>query len=135
MAFFDVQNPGIGGIDELTNAEELFLTSLAGLPYSEGDILYYTGGFLVNLGIGSEGQVLAVSSGVPAWVDNTVSTAVLTATGTVDDTNTDFTFTEKPKLVNVNGTFYTENNGWSWSAPTATLDGPVGTGGLIFGLR
>jgi hypothetical protein len=39
MGFFQPQNPGPGGLDELTNAEEAFLTSLAGLSYSEGDVL------------------------------------------------------------------------------------------------
>lgn len=42
------QNPGIGGLDELTAAEELFLTRLAGLSYIEGD-------------------VLTIVSGVPIW--------------------------------------------------------------------
>lgn len=44
MGFFNPQNPGIGGLDELTNAEEAFLTTLAGLPYSEGDVLTISGG-------------------------------------------------------------------------------------------
>lgn len=44
MSFFAPQNPGIGGLDELTNAEEIFLTTLAGLPYNEGDILTITSG-------------------------------------------------------------------------------------------
>ena len=48
MSFFAPQNPGIGGLDELTNAEEAFLTTLAGLSYSEGD-------------------ALQIVSGVPAW--------------------------------------------------------------------
>lgn len=30
MSFFDPQNPGLGGLDELTSAEEVFLTSFAG---------------------------------------------------------------------------------------------------------
>lgn len=44
MGWFNSQNPGIGGVDELTNAEELFLTNLAGLNYSEGDILKIVSG-------------------------------------------------------------------------------------------
>jgi hypothetical protein len=47
MSFFAPQNPGIGGLDELTNAEEIFLTTLAGLTYSEGDYLQIVGGNLV----------------------------------------------------------------------------------------
>lgn len=67
MSYFDPQNPGIGGLDELTPAEELFLTSLAGLNYSDGDILYYNTGQLRRLGIGSPGDALIVSGGLPAW--------------------------------------------------------------------
>jgi hypothetical protein len=44
MSFFAPQNPGPGGLDELTNAEELFLTSLAGLSYVEGDVLTIVSG-------------------------------------------------------------------------------------------
>lgn len=68
MGIFQSQNPGIGGIDELTDVEELFLQNLAGLTYSEGDILYVdSNGDLINLGVGTNGQVLTVSSGVPSW--------------------------------------------------------------------
>lgn len=48
MSFFDTQNPGIGGIDELTPAEEAFLTTLAGIT-------------------GSENEVLTWKSGAPSW--------------------------------------------------------------------
>lgn len=55
-------------------------------------------------------------------------------TGTVDDSNQDFVFTEKPFIIVVNGGTYRDTAGWSWSSPTATLDFPVGTGGDIFGI-
>jgi hypothetical protein len=61
------QNPAIGGIDELTSSEELFISNLASLSYVTGDILYYDGANLTRLPIGSEGQVLEVSSGLPSW--------------------------------------------------------------------
>lgn len=67
MSFFDTQNPGIGGLDELTDAETLFIQNLTGLTFVTGDILYYNGTSLTNLGIGSAGQVLTVTSGLPAW--------------------------------------------------------------------
>jgi len=78
LTFFSPQNPGIGGLDELTPAEEAFLTSLAGLPYSEGDTLYYTGGFLTNLGIGSPGEGLVVNSGgtAPEWSTSVTEIAI-----------------------------------------------------------
>jgi len=55
--------------------------------------------------------------------------------GDVDDSNAAFTFTAKPKAIVVNGRTLRENKGWTWSTLTATLtDGPVGTGGDIFGI-
>ena len=38
MSFFDPQNPGIGGLKELTTAEQLFLTTLAGVSWTQGSI-------------------------------------------------------------------------------------------------
>lgn len=60
---------------------------------------------------------------------------ILAATGTVDDSNTDFTFASEPTVIVVNGLIYRKDAGWSWSDPTATLASPVGTGGDIYGLN
>ena len=62
--------------------------------------------------------------------------AVLVPTGTIDDSNLDFVYTRKPRLVFINGTAYRENDGWTWTAGTltATLFSPVGTGGKTFGI-
>lgn len=62
MGFFQPQNPGIDGLDELTSAEEILLTSLAGLSYQDGDVLYYNGGAFQRLPIGTSGQVLKVTA-------------------------------------------------------------------------
>lgn len=43
------------------------LTDIALLSLSAGDLLYYDGLNIVNLGIGSNGQVLKVTGGIPAW--------------------------------------------------------------------
>ena len=52
-------------ISDLGSYPEVNLTSPA-----KGDILYYDGDNWVNLGIGTEGQVLKVSSeGIPEWAD------------------------------------------------------------------
>lgn len=40
------QNPGIGGLDNLTPSEEVFLMNLAGLDYEQNDTLYYNGAAL-----------------------------------------------------------------------------------------
>ena len=54
MGIFTPQNPGIGGLKELTQAEEIFLTRLAGLGYNESDIL-------------------KIVSGLPEWVSDSGS--------------------------------------------------------------
>ena len=52
---------------EFTTSQQQFLSSLAGLSYSTGDLLYYDGLNLARRGIGSTGQVLTVSGGLPTW--------------------------------------------------------------------
>lgn len=59
---------------------------------------------------------------------------VLPATGTVDDSNTTFTFASAPTLVVVNGTAYRHGKGVTISGTTATLDYPAGVGGDVYGL-
>jgi len=61
---------------------------------------------------------------------------VITATGTIDDSNIRFVFQQKPLLVCINGAMYRENKGWSWelSTLTAILTFPVGFNGDIFGI-
>ena len=68
-----------------------------------------------------------------------VSSGVLTATGTIDDTNTTFTFVSLPSVLVINGAVYRQTGGaitWTWTGGTltATLSSAVGTGGSIFGL-
>lgn len=45
-------------------------------------------------------------------------------TGAIDGSNTAFTFTNKPRLLVNDGIILRENKGWTWSAPTATMDNP-----------
>lgn len=51
----------------------------------------------------------------------------LTATGSVDGSNTAFTFTQKPLYIISDGAWYQENKGWTWSDPTATMSVPPQT--------
>ncbi len=62
------------------------------------------------------------------------SFSVLAATGTVDDSNTSFTFASEPALVVVNGQSYRDGHGCTIAGTSVTLDFPVGTGGDIYGL-
>jgi hypothetical protein len=82
MSFFAPQNPGPGGLDELTNAEEAFLTHFAGLTYSEGNVLTISGGNLVWAaplgGGGGTGTVTSVSVATANGVSGSVATATTT---------------------------------------------------------
>lgn len=62
------------------------------------------------------------------------SLAVLTATGTVDDSNTTFTFVSTPVVVVVNGASYRDGHGATITGTSVELDYPVGTGGDIYAL-
>lgn len=67
------------------------------------------------------------------------SLTILTATGTIDDSNTSFTFTQQPTVIVVNGGVYQQTGGtitWTWVSGTlrATLSSAVGDGGSLFGL-
>lgn len=61
--------------------------------YTKGDILYASAtNTIAKLGIGSSGNVLSVSAGVPAWGAGASSELVLLATGTASSSSTlDFT--------------------------------------------
>lgn len=83
----------------------------------------------------TNGQVLVYNSTTGRWENSSTSGSysTLTATGTIDDSNTTFTFVSEPKEIVINGLSYIKNSGWAWSTPTATLDFPVGSGGKIYG--
>lgn len=67
MSFRDTQNPGIGGLEEISDSEIALVQNLEGLSYSAGDIIYHTGTEFVRLAAGSEGYVLKILSGIPTW--------------------------------------------------------------------
>lgn len=69
---------------------------------TEGDILIYQGGKLQRLGIGTEGQLLTVVSGYPAWVTGTSTPT--SSNVFIDDNGTPAT------LVDDNGTPATLNS-------------------------
>ena len=60
---------------------------------------------------------------------------ILTATGTIDDSNTTFTFPSSPKIVSVNGTFYVDGSGVTITGTTAVLDNAAGVGGSVYGMN
>lgn len=64
--------------------------------------------------------------------------AVLTTTGTIDDSNVTFVFAEEPAVLLINGGMYRKTGGsitWTYSAGTVTLSQAVGINGILFGIR
>lgn len=68
MNFFNAQNPGIGGLEELTPSEEVFIMNLVGQSYQQGDILFHDGLALTRLPA-DNGKFLRSngSSANPTW--------------------------------------------------------------------
>lgn len=64
---FNITNPGISIVGLLTSTEQDYVTNLAGLTYVTGDILYYDGTDMINLGLGTVGQVLKSDGSIPEW--------------------------------------------------------------------
>ena len=68
------------------------------------------------------------------------SFTVLTATGSIDDTNKTFSFSSAPSILSINGSLYNagETSGgvvmWTLIGLVATLANPIGSGGSIFGI-
>lgn len=73
-------------------------------------------------GLTLSGQIIELTGRVK--VDNAGGSGgftLLPATGTINGSNTTFTFTEKPTYIVSDGAWYRENVGWSWSGLTATM--------------
>ncbi len=82
-----------------------------------------------------DGQAIVYNASKGKWVAGAVVSSsvgtgftLLTATGTVDGSNTTFTFTQKPTYIVSDGAWYVEGSGWSWSGLTATMSVPPQTG-------
>lgn len=87
----------------------------------------------ISITINDVGQKVVAATGSGAFT-------ILTATGSVNDTNTTFTFVSVPSMVNINGSFYNAGAqvggvaAWTNVGTTVTTAFPVGTGGCIFGI-
>lgn len=128
MSFFQPQNPGIGGLDELTEAEALMIQSLASLSYASGDILYHNGTSLTRLPKGSNGQVLTLAAGLPSWAagggsGTVTSVSVATANGFAGTVTNPTTTPAITVTTTINGIL--SGNGTSISAASTTGTGSV----------
>ena len=121
MNFFDTQNPGINILPQLTTTELTFVQHIAALPYQNGDILYYNGGVLNRLGIGSTNNVLMVTGGLPAWGSVSSSGTVTSVSGSGGTTG--LTLTGGPittsGTLTLGGTLAIANGGTNQTAFTA----------------
>lgn len=120
-------------LEVLQDGEKLAIEAIEGLrkeldALKKNNAPFLMGGgphYLAGSGITISGNVLSATGG---------ALSVLTATGTVDDSNTTFTFASTPTLVIVNGATYRHGKGVTIATTTATLDNPVGIGGDIYAL-
>lgn len=99
-----------------------------------GESLNFTGSGVLVSAVGG-----AVTVNIPG---GSGSFTLLTATGTIDDSNTQFTFVSKPSIIVMNGISYKDGattggvTAWTWNGGTltATMFMPVGTGNSIYGI-
>lgn len=117
-------------IDGLRAEVDNYRSQLAGKHYGSTTMLR-GGGDSVAAGTN---VTISNVNGVKTISSTGSGLSVLAATGTIDDSNTVFTFASAPTLVVVNGAMYRHGSGVSIVATTATLDNPVGTGGDVYAL-
>ena len=104
-------NPGLESGDELTSTQETLLKSIANLSFSNGDVLYYNNSAFQRLAVGSNTNVLNLSSGIPSWIaDANRNTFTAYAAGTAYSlTNTaalaDFGTTDPAITITTAGTY------------------------------
>jgi hypothetical protein len=99
--------------------------------YTTGDIIYASAtNTLAKLGVGSNGQVLTLASGIPSWASSSAATTRTTSTFTATASQTTFTVSYTVGLIDVyrNGakladTDYTATNGTTVVLNTGANDG------------
>lgn len=118
MPFSNVQEKGRPltikdeGVDLTTNASSIDLVGSGVVGTNSGDAVTQTIG------------------GIP-------SGALVTLTGTINDTNTTFTSTSEPTVLIINGGMYQQSGGsitWTYDAGTIELSQAVGDNGAIYGI-
>ena len=125
------QNPGIGGLDELTSAEELLVGDLNSITQAKGTIIISDGVNFVGLTLGTNTYVLTADSTQSSGIKWAVAATALnfadeeTPTGTVNGTNTEFTLANTPSPASslqfvVNGQVLT-SGGEDFTLATATV--------------
>lgn len=91
-----------------------------------------SGGLVGEIVAGTNITVDSTDPGRPIVSATGASFAIITVTGTIDDTNTTFTAASAPSIVVINGASYRHGKGVTISGVNITTDFPVGVGGDIF---
>lgn len=116
---------------------KLELRDIKGMPLNFNDQRWHGAG-ITSLTAGTGISITDSSDGGKTISATGASYSILTATGTIDDSNLDFVFVSLPIELVINGLSFIQTGGsttWTWNAGTftATLSTPVGTGGSIYG--
>jgi len=138
----DPQNPGLGGLDELTSAEEAWVQQGASLSYAKGSLLVSdASGNLQTLAVGTDGYALVADSSQSLGVKwaSTMTGSFAdneTPSGTVDGSNKTFTLANSPSpadslMLFVNGVFQTSGEDYSLSGDTITFTVAPPSGSII----
>ena len=126
------QNPGIGGLDELTNTEELLVGDLNSITQAKGTIIISDGVNFVGLTLGTNTHVLTADSTQSTGIKWAATGGVVpsfadeeTPTGDVNGSNTEFTLANTPSPASslqfvVNGQVLT-SGGEDFTLATATV--------------
>lgn len=105
-----------------------------GIAIGEAGSIDFTG---TGVNVSAIGSLITVN--IPGGSSG--SYTILSATGTIDDSNTSFTFADTPTVIVINGASYNAGAqvggvaAWTIVGLTVTLAFPVGTGGSIWGAK
>ena len=96
------QNPGIGGLDELTSAEELLVGDLNSITQAKGTIIVSDGSNFIGLTLGTNTHVLTADSTQSTGIKWAAAAGALnfadeeTPTGLVNGSNAEFILANTP---------------------------------------
>lgn len=118
-------------LDDLDNTEakirKFWERYPKGMLHGGGDSVAAGSGVTITTNAAGQKVISAAGAGL----------SIIAVSGTIDDSNMNFTATKEPTLLNINGSFYTQVGGnitWTYSGGNITLSSPVGTNGSIFGI-
>lgn len=122
-------------VAEIKAKKLIEMKDVRNMPLNMSDMRWHGGG--PTLVAGTDITLTQNSNGTTTIAASTTGSQILTATGTINDSNVTFTFISQPLLLVINGAMYIPVGGaitWSYLLGTVTLSVPVGTNGSIYGI-